>query len=57
MATCCNSPTPPCLQTKVQGTYNPLLHQVHHAMATLRLAAAGKVHSMQACAGLSLLYL
>ncbi|PSC74132.1 Alkylglycerol monooxygenase [Micractinium conductrix] len=38
----------PCIygldaQRVVQGTYNPLWHQTHHAVATLRLAASGKV--------------
>lgn len=39
--------TLPCLaQRVVQGTYNPLWHQLHHAAATLRLAAGGKVRPL-----------
>ena len=38
---------PPLLQTVTQGTYNPLWHQVHHGVATARLAASGKVRTQR----------
>lgn len=46
-------PGKPCIygldaQRVVQGTYNPLWHQLHHAAATLRLAAGGKVPAWRA---------
>lgn len=31
------------LQPVVQGTYNPLWHQIHHLAATLKLANSGTV--------------
>ena len=33
------------LQPVVQGTYNPLWHQIHHLVATLKLAKSGKVRA------------
>ncbi|KAL4433846.1 hypothetical protein ABPG75_000287 [Micractinium tetrahymenae] len=46
-------PDRPCIyglasQRVVQGSYNPLWHQAHHAVATLRLAASGKVPAWRA---------
>lgn len=33
----------PALQPMTEGTYNPFWHQVHHLVATLKLAASGTV--------------
>jgi hypothetical protein len=47
-------PCPPALQTVTQGTFNPLWHQVHHFMATLRLARSGTVSApLLSCAAVS----
>ena len=46
-------PALPTLQPVPQGTFNPLWHQVHHFVATVRLAASGKVrgqlHTLGPC--------